>query len=312
MTETNHFDVIVIGGSYAGLSASMALGRSLRRVLIIDSGKPCNQTAPHSHNFITQDGETPAAIAQKAKDQVLVYPTVQYISDKVQSAQKEDSVFSVQTESKVEYTAAKLLFATGVRDLLPELPGFAQCWGITIAHCPYCHGYEVHGIPLGVMANGHMGFEFAKLLSQWTSRLTLFTNGPSTLSDEQTQKLQQHHIEINENEIVGFEHTDGKLEQVIFKDGTQHALSALFTRVPFRQHCAIPEELGAELTEEGFIKIDDFNQTTVPGLYAAGDNTSPFRSVSGATASGTKAGASINKALIEEYFLRNVDAPTII
>ena len=145
MIETNHFDVIVIGGSYAGLSASMALGRSLRSVLIIDSGKPCNRTAPHSHNFITQDGEPPATIAQKAKAQVLVYPTIQFVADTVQSAQKEKNLFRIKTEANVEFTAKKLLFTTGIRDLMPDLPGFADCWGISVIHCPYCPGYEVHG-----------------------------------------------------------------------------------------------------------------------------------------------------------------------
>ncbi|RDB04817.1 NAD(P)/FAD-dependent oxidoreductase [Runella aurantiaca] len=302
MIETNHFDVIVIGGSYAGLSASMALGRSLRSVLIIDSGKPCNRTAPHSHNFITQDGETPAAIAQKAKDQVLVYPSIQFVADTVQSAQKEGNLFRIKTEANVEFTATKLLFATGIRDLMPDLPGFADCWGISILHCPYCHGYEVNGTALGILGNGEMGFEFAKLISQWTPHLTLFTNGPSTLSAEQTQKLLQHHIAIIEDEFDHLEQTDGKLEQVIFKNGSKQAVSAIFARVPFQQHCTIPQELGCELTENGYLKIDHFNQTTVAGVYAAGDNTSPMRAVSEATAAGTKAGASINKELIQDSF----------
>jgi thioredoxin reductase len=302
MIETNHFDVIVIGGSYAGLSASMALGRSLRSVLIIDSGKPCNRTAPHSHNFITQDGETPAAIARKAKDQVLVYPSIQFVANTVQSAKKEGNLFRITTETNVEFTATKLLFATGIRDLMPDLPGFADCWGISVIHCPYCHGYEVNGTALGILGNGEMGFEFAKLISQWTPHLTLFTNGPSTLSMEQTKKLQQHHIAIIEDELDHLEHTAGKLEQVIFKNGTKQAVSAIFARVAFQQHCAIPQELGCELTENGYLKIDHFNQTTVAGVYAAGDNTSPMRAVSEATAAGTKAGASINKALIQESF----------
>ncbi len=302
MTETNHYDVIVIGGSYAGLSAGMSLGRALRQVLIIDSGHPCNQQTPHSHNFITQDGEMPAAINQKAKEQVLVYPTLQFVAEKAISAHREEGIFRVQTESGAAFTAKKLLFATGVRDLLPDLPGFAECWGISILHCPYCHGYEVHGLPIGVLANGDMGFEFAKLISNWTPRLTLFTNGPSALTPPQIQKLQQHHIEIIEQEIERIVHTDGKMEQIVLKDGTQHALSALFTKVHFEQHCPIPQQLGCEITEGGYIQIDDFHQTTVAGVFAAGDNTTMFRAVSAAVAGGSKAGAMINKAMIDETF----------
>lgn len=302
MSNDTHFDVIIIGGSYAGLSAAMALGRSLRHILIIDSGQPCNQQTPHSHNFITQDGETPAAIAQKAKDQVLSYPGVMLLHDKVQQAERQVDHFSVVTASNVPYTADKLLFATGIRDQLLPIEGFAECWGISVLHCPYCHGYEVSGQTLGVLANGDMGFEFAKLIQHWSPKLTLFTNGPSTLTEQQFQKLQTAHIEIIEKPIHSLQHTEGRLEKIQFNDGSTEDVSALFARVPFEQHCLIPQELGCELTESGHIKVDELAHTTVEGVYAAGDNTSFMRAVSAAVAAGTKAGASINKDLIEERF----------
>jgi len=154
MVNNFQHDVIIIGGSYAGLSAAMTLGRSMRKVLIIDSGKPCNRQTPYSHNFITHDGETPAAIAQKAREQVLKYPTVQLVNDTALRASKNENGFEIITASEAAYNTTKIIFATGVLDIMPDIKGFAECWGISILHCPYCHGYEVKDKPLGIIANG--------------------------------------------------------------------------------------------------------------------------------------------------------------
>ena len=142
------FEVIIIGGSYSGLAAAMALGRSVRRVLIIDSGAPCNRFTPHSHNFITHDGEVPAVISAKAKAQVLAYPTVQFQEGIVTKADKTAQGFTVTTASGATYTAKKLFIATGVKDILPEINGLAACWGVSAIHCPYCHGYEYRNLSL--------------------------------------------------------------------------------------------------------------------------------------------------------------------
>jgi len=297
-------DVIIIGGSYAGLSAAMALGRALRSVLIIDSGLPCNRQAPHSHNFITQDGEAPGAIAAKAREQVLGYPTVRLIDGRASAASKLEDRFEVTTEAGDRYAGRKLLFATGVTDLMPDIPGFAECWGISVAHCPYCHGYEVRDTTIGVVGNGDMGFEFARLISNWTNRLTLFTDGPSTLTDEQRSALELHAIPIVEPRLRQLEHENGQIVNLLLDDESRHPMTTLFARTPFVQHCAIPEQLGCAIDEPGYIVVDDFKRTTVSGVYAAGDNTTMLRSVAGAVAAGGLAGAMINKELIEESFHR--------
>src|SRR5688500_15844678 len=136
METIQEYDVIIIGGSYAGLSAAMALGRSLRQVLIIDSSKPCNQQTPHSHNFITQDGETPKGIAEKAKAQVLKYDTVKFYNGIATEGTKTENGFEIKTQSGGRFTSKKLLFATGVKDQFPDINGFAECWGISVLHCP--------------------------------------------------------------------------------------------------------------------------------------------------------------------------------
>ncbi|WP_394775036.1 NAD(P)/FAD-dependent oxidoreductase [Flavobacterium sp.] len=298
----NKYDVIIIGGSYSGLSAAMSLGRSLRNVLVIDSGLPCNRQTPHSHNFITHDGEKPAIISAKAKLQVEFYDTVEFYQGLAISADKTDNGFEIKTESGKVFSSKKVLFATGVKDLLPEIPGFAECWGISVIHCPYCHGYEVKKEKTAVVANGDMGFEYAKMISNWTKDLRLITNGKSTLTLEQTQMLKKHNVEIIEEEIFALEHENGNVKNIVFRNESKIGVKAIYFRAPFKQHCILPEYLGCELTEQGLLKVGPFQKTTIPGIFASGDCHIQARSVAMAVSSGTLAGAMINKELIDDEF----------
>ncbi len=303
MNPSPTYDVIIIGGSYAGLSAAMALGRSLRRVLIIDSGKPCNQQTPHSHNFITHDGDTPAEISALALEQVLAYNTVVLKKGLALSATPlESNGFEVSLTNGEAYTAKKLVFATGMHDEMPAIKGFAECWGISVLHCPYCHGYEVKGVETGIFANGDMAYEFAKLISNWTDKLTVFTNGASTLKAEQIANLKTKGIVLVTKELAEIEHENGKVRSLQFTDGSKQTINAIYARPAMKQHCLIPKQLGCELTEQGLLKVDGFQKTSVKGVYAAGDSTSPLRSVAAAVASGNFAGAALNKEMIEEGF----------
>ncbi|MBC7845334.1 MAG: NAD(P)/FAD-dependent oxidoreductase [Flavobacterium sp.] len=302
MENKNSFDAIIVGGSYSGLAAAMALGRALRNVLVIDSGKPCNKQTPHSHNFITQDGKTPKEIATVAKEQVLKYKTVKFHNGHATTGIKTNNGFEITALSGEVFTAKKLLFATGIKDLIPNIVGFSECWGISIIHCPYCHGYEVKNEKTGIFGNGEYGFEFSKLIHNWTKELTLYTNGKSTLTEEQTQKLKNHNIEIVESEIEKFEHNDGKIQNIVFKDGSKTTVKAIYSRPSFEQHCTIPTTLGCELTEHRHIQIDAFQKTSIHGIYACGDNVTFMRSVANAVAMGTLSGAMINREIIEEEF----------
>src|SRR5690606_7768427 len=152
------FEVIIIGGSFAGLSAALSLGRSLRTVLVIDDNNPCNSNTPFSHNFITNDGSRPESIRRKAREQVLRYPSVYFFDGLATGITQNSGLFRVVTKKKKTFTAKKILFATGVKDTVPITPGFEECWGISILHCPYCHGFEVKDKTMGVLGNGDMGF----------------------------------------------------------------------------------------------------------------------------------------------------------
>lgn len=302
MTNQKLYDVIIIGGSYAGLSAGMALGRAMLNTLIMDEGKPCNRQTPHSHNFLTNDGKTPAAIAAHAKAQVSIYTTVELYNGGAAAVIKTTNGFQVESANGELFMAKKLVFATGIKDLLPAIEGLSECWGISAIHCPYCHGYEVRDERTGILSNGDMAFDFTRLISNWTKDLTLFTNGPATLTAAQREKLAQHQIEVIETEIEKLVHQQGQLEQLFFKDGSGFYLKALYAPSPFEQHCKIPEQLGCELTEEGYIKTDPGYETTIEGVYAIGDNATKMRTVANAVAMGTAAGIALSKKMILEEF----------
>jgi len=302
MSNKNTFDVIIVGGSYSGLSAAMALGRSLRNVLIIDSGLPCNRFTPHSHNFVTHDGERPSVIAEKARSQVLKYETVKLRNDLAISCKIVDSGFEISTQSGAIFTAKKLIFATGIRDIMPDIDGFSESWGKSILHCPYCHGYEVKNERTGILANGDIAFHYARLIRNWTKDLTIFTNGESTLTAIQMEQLEKHSITVVDKSVASLRNDNGYINQIIFNDQSTFDLKAIYSRPDFEQHCNIPLLLGCELTDQGLISVDMLQRTSVVGVYACGDNTSPMRSVAYAVAAGNVAGAAVNNSMIEESF----------
>lgn len=300
-TETL-FDVIIIGGSYAGLSAAMALGRSLRRVLVIDSGLPCNRQTPHSHNFLTQDGKTPEEISMLARKQVEQYKTVEFLNGTATGGSKLNDGFQIETQSGHCFSSKKLIVATGIKDQMPAIKGFSESWGISVIHCPYCHGYEFRGRRTGIFANGDRAVHLAGLIHNLTKDLTVFTSGRASLSQEQFQRLAKANVSLVESEIVEIIHKNGHLSSLILTNGEQIQLSALYAAIPFQQHSGIPEMLGCELTETGHIQVDSMQKTSIQGIYACGDNSSPMRSVSSAVNTGAIAGAMVNMELANEEF----------
>ena len=296
------FDVIIIGGSYAGLSAAMALGRSMRNVLIIDSGLPCNQQTPHSHNFITQDGEKPSVIAEKAKKQVLNYNTVKFLNGLAVSGKKTEKGFTITTQSGAGFNAKKLVFATGIKDIMPDIIGFSECWGISVIHCPYCHGYEFRNTKVAIMANGEKAFHLASLVNNLTNDITILTMDKADFNAEQLEKLSSHNIKIIETKVSEVEHENGHVKKIVFNDDNKVAFDAMYAALPFVQHSDIPVSLGCELTEHGYIKVNNFQETTVKGVFACGDNSGMMRSVANAVYSGNITGAMINRELTEEQF----------
>lgn len=293
-------EVIIIGGSYAGLSAAMSLGRARRQVLVIDGGLPRNRFTPHAHNLLLHDGDSPAALAARARLQVAHYPTIQLLQAQATAAERlPDGTFRITTTQHGAFTARYLLLATGLRDELPTVPGFAECWGKSVIHCPYCHGYEVADQPTGAWVNGDDAHHLATLLPNWTRDLTIFTNGPATFGDDLRQQLAAQQIALDETPITALEHEQGQLRALHLADGRRHPLPVLYARLPLHQASKLPAQLGCALAKQApLLQLDAQYRTSVPGVYAAGDNCVPVSQLAQAIAAGNMAGAAISRELI--------------
>ncbi len=296
------FEVIIIGGSYAGLSAAMALGRASRKTLIIDSGLPCNRHTPHSHNFLTRDGEKPEVLRSIAIDEVVQYPTITMLNGIVVNVLKTTNGFEAITNDGQHFNGKKLLFGTGIYDIMPQVDGFEDCWGISVVHCPYCHGYEFKGEKTAILGNGEAAYHYAMLLRQWTKDLVIFSNGALEMTTGQAAAIRQQNIPAIEDEICCIRHNKGYMDKIVLKDGTKHSINVLYHRPLFVQHSSIPQALGCKLDENGYVEVDLLQKTSVAGVYAAGDCASPMRSVANAVATGSKAGAAINMELCNVEF----------
>lgn len=300
--DNKEFEVIIIGGSYAGLSAAMTLGRSLRKTLVIDAGNPCNRQTPHSHNFLTQDGRTPQEISDIARTQVAKYDSIQFYDGFALHGKRSAAGFEITTSSGDVFTAKKLALATGVKDLMPDINGFAECWGISVVHCPYCHGYEIRGKKTAIIANGEKASRLAALVNNLTKAVTILTSGTQNIEAEQIEKLKQHNIHIIEKEISAIEHQNGQLEKIVFKDGSSESFDCAYASIPFEQSSGIAEELGCAFTEHGHIDVDSMQKTSEEGVFACGDNSSMMRSVATAVYGGNITGAVINHELVQAHF----------
>lgn len=294
------YDVIIIGGSYAGLSAGLALGRARKHVLIIDAGQRRNRFAHEAHGFLGQDGRAPDAIAAVGRAEVAAYPTVAFLDGTAVSAAPGDGGFAVTTDDGVAHTASRLILATGMVDELPDLPGLREGWGKGIYACPYCHGYEVAGRRLGVLALLPLATQHANLIPEW-GPTTFFTNDVVTLTATERATLVAREVQIEDGAVAAIINEKGAFAGVRMRDGRAFALDALFTGATARQACPLAAQLGCALDETpfgAFIHVDQFGQTSVPGVFAAGDACTPRPNIAGAVASGYMIGAAVHHSLL--------------
>lgn len=291
------YDVIVIGGSYAGMAGALQLARGRRSVLVIDAGIRRNRFASHSHGLLGQDGKPPEQIASDAKAQLLKYPTVTWLDGSVESAEKSGDLFSVIANNKT-LTARRLLLATGVSDHLPAISGLQARWGKTVFHCPYCHGYELNQGNLGVLATSEASLHQALLIPDW-GPTTLFTNHCFTPDELQRKQLAARNVKIEAeavSEIAGEQSVIVKLA-----NGRLVELAGLFVASLTKPASPIAQDLGCELAESpvGFyVKTDELKQTSIPGVFACGDLGRPMGSVTFAIGDGAQAGFAIHRSLI--------------
>jgi thioredoxin reductase len=294
-------DAIVVGGSFAGLSAAMYIARARRSVCVVDAGSPRNRFAAHSHGFFAQDGSAPGAMLATARSQVAAYPTASFIEGEAARAARVPDGFSVELATGDVLEGARLVLAFGVSDELPVIPGLAERWGSTVLSCPYCHGYEFSGKRLGVLYVSPTSLHQAMLIPEW-GPTTLYLNGGPEPDPATLARLRERGVVVEPAPVRAL-HGDGAgLSSIELTDGRTSAVDALYLGPRTRLNSGIPEQLGCEL-EEGpfgsFIRTDATKLTTVPGVYAAGDVTRPAaHSVTLASADGVMAALAVHRSLI--------------
>ncbi len=295
----NRHDVIVVGGSFAGLSAAMQVARARRRVLVVDAGRPRNRFAAHSHGFLGQDGRVPQAITRIAREQLLAYPTVAFEHDEAVVAHSTGDGFALQLASGTIAHAARLVLSTGVEDELPKIPGLTERWGRTVLHCPYCHGYEVAGGTLGVLATMPGSVHQALLVADW-GEVVLFADASFALDDTQRGALAARGVRIEPVPVRAMATAVDGDETVHLADGRIVVLSALFVATTTRPASALAGSLGCAFDDgpQGpVIRVDAKQATTVPGVFAAGDAASAMSNATLASAGGVLAGVFAHQSL---------------
>ena len=293
-------DVLIIGGSFAGLAAALQLGRARRQVTVLDTGLPRNRFAGHSHGLLGHDHKPPLDILATARQQLARYATVKLVDARAESAGGAIDDFSVASSTGETFKARRLLLSYGVSDQMPSVPGFAECWGKSIVSCPYCDGFEVAGRHWGLVWSGPQSQHAVSLFGDWTDQLTLFADGHELSADIRAD-MARRGVPVVEGKISAISHAAGQLSTVDLDTGRNVAVDVLFAHPRNRPSADLHEKLGLETVEHPLgmtIKVDDRRQTSLPGIYAAGDLANPMASVTLATSQGAMAGIFAQQSML--------------
>ncbi|WP_433198792.1 NAD(P)/FAD-dependent oxidoreductase [Nocardia sp. CA-107356] len=302
------FEVIVVGGGPAGLSAALTLGRAHRRALVLDSGRGRNAPAAAVHNFFTRDGVPPNEIRAIAREQLRAYPTVEVREGEATGVAACATGFTVRLADGTDAEAKRLLLASGLVDQLPDITGIAALWGRSVFHCPYCHGFESSGRPIAVIGGEPDRIRLALHLSRFSRDVVLATNGPADIPPTTAAALAAAGIAIRCEPITRLEATGTTLDALVFEDGPELAREVAFVKSIWSQRSPLPDLLGCATFADATVEITEFHQTSVPGVYAAGDMARratvpvPFAAVIAAAATGTVAAGVIDQDLLSADF----------
>lgn len=295
-------DAIIIGGSFAGLSAALQLARARRRVIVIDSGQPRNRFAGHAHGVLGHDGRPGGEILADARRQLALYPTARLTEGQAIGAHRSTDGFIVETQDGRRVEARRLLLAHGVRDILPALPGVEERWGRTALHCPWCHGYEIGGGPIGVLGRGPMAAHYAGVVAEWGQAVMFLAQG-TLLSPHDLAFLARRGATIEHSPLVGLEGSAPDIEGARLADGRLVPVKAFFVGGEVGVDPSLAQALGCELTDTPIgrlVKVDEQQQTTSPGVYAAGDLARAAGNITWAACDGMAAAHAIFRSLLEE------------
>lgn len=306
--NTMEYDVLVVGGGAAGLSAALVLSRARRQVLVVDSGSPRNAPAAHMHGFLSRDGLPPADLLAAGRAEVTAYGG-HLVTGTVHSASTAPGAdgpgFVAQLGDGARVRARQLLVTTGMRDELPDVPGLRERWARDVLHCPYCHGYEVRDRRLGVLWNGPATVGYAQIVRQWSADIVLFAPARSLTAPERTA-LAARGIEVVEGEVAGVTVTDDELTELTMTDGPAVRRDVIFVPPRFVPHSTLLEQLGCDLDADGWVVTGLHGSTSVPGVRVAGNVADPRAQVITAAGQGSAAAIALNADLVEQDVRRAV------
>ena len=299
MNQSDEYDVIVIGGGAAGLSAALVLTRARRRVVVVDSGAPRNAPAAHMQGFLSRDGMPPSDLVAAGRAEVQQYGG-DLVDDRVTGVHRiAGNRFEVGLASGATMSARRLLFATGLRDEVPDVEGVRERWGRDLLHCPYCHGYEVRDLPLGVLGSGPETVQHALLIRQWSPDVVLFTHGGEVTASER-QQLEARGIAVIDTGVARLVVEDDELRGVELQDGRTVARSAVFVRPRFLPNNELLVALGCRTDGDGWPVMDGTGATSVPGVWVSGNAANPRAQVITAAGEGSAAAIALNNDLVDE------------
>lgn len=298
-------DVAIIGGGPAGLNAALVLGRARKNVAVIDEGRPRNAVTREAHGFLTRDGISPGELRRIAKEQIGAYPSVSFVADTAVSIAGTDGQFEISTAQGNVFASKKVLFAVGMKDRPLDIPGLTEVYGKSAFVCPYCDGWELRDQPLVVINKGAELMHFAPLISGWTNRFTICTNGPDELTEDQRDELRRHQVPLFDSPIRDIESNDGIASQVVLEDGTIIPCRGIFFKPDLIPGSDLPRTIGCHVAETGAVVVDELGKTNVPGVYSAGDAASRMHQAIAAASMGAITAAAMNNELNAEVWRRN-------
>lgn len=269
------YDVIIIGGGPAGLSAALNFGRGLKTALVIDAAEPRNKVTAESHGYLTQDGVSPAEFRKIAEDEVLKYDRISIERDWVTNIEKTSDTFTVMT-SKGQFTSRQVLLAAGIRERSPEIKNFEQFYGTSVFYCPWCDGYELRNRSLAVMVDENSINHMPMLISNWSSDLIICTNGASKLSDEHKEIFKNKGFKYNESVITQLNGADGAVDSISFEDGENEKIEGMIALMEWDTQFDFIKNLELKRGDTGKIEADQFGATSMPGLFVAGETKTNF------------------------------------
>ncbi|HEY3546949.1 MAG TPA: NAD(P)/FAD-dependent oxidoreductase [Propionicimonas sp.] len=297
------YDVLIVGGGAAGLSAALVLSRARRSVVVVDAGQPRNAPAAHMHGFLGSDGLPPADLLAAGRREILGYGA-ELVPGKVTAITRTGTgqgaaQFDVLLDDGTAIAARRLLVSTGLRDDVPDIPGLSERWGRDVLHCPYCHGFEVRDQPLGVIGGTSEAILHAQIIRQWSDDVVYFTNG-IPVGDVDQERFRARSIAIVDGQIAQLVIEDDHLTGVVLVSGEVVPRAAVFVRPRFVPNAELLSGLGCESYTNGWTTTDQTGRTSVPGLWAAGNAVNPRAQVITAAGEGSAAAIAINNDLVEE------------